>query len=74
MQDVDGQALLSNTIMHIPDLDGLSTEIECTDYCANLEHEFLGENLRDKNTRKCVTLLSMGFIPKAGELRERIYE
>ncbi|HEU4481565.1 MAG TPA: peptide-methionine (R)-S-oxide reductase [Nitrososphaeraceae archaeon] len=69
--DVDGPALMNifpNAIKHVPDPDGIRTEIECANCHAHLGHEFLGEQLTDNNTGECVNSLSIRFIPKDKEL------
>jgi peptide-methionine (R)-S-oxide reductase len=63
-----------NAIKRVPDPDGIRTEIECASCGAHLEHEFLGEDLTDKNTRDCVNSLSIRFIPKSEELPKTIHD
>ena len=63
-----------NAIKRVPDPDGIRTEIECASCGAHLGHEFVGEDLKDKNTRDCVNSLSIRFIPKSEELPKTIHD
>ena len=63
-----------NAIKRVPDPDGIRTEIECASCGAHLGHEFVGEDLTDKNTRDCVNSLSIRFIPKSEELPTTIHD
>ncbi|PWU82343.1 MAG: methionine-R-sulfoxide reductase [Candidatus Nitrosopolaris wilkensis] len=63
-----------NAIKSVPDPDGIRTEIECASCGAHLGHEFIGEDLTDKNTRDCVNSLSIRFIPKSEELPKTIHD
>ena len=63
-----------NAIKRVPDPDGIRTEIECASCGAHLGHEFIGEDLTDKNTRDCVNSLSIRFIPKSEELPKTIHD
>lgn len=63
-----------NAIKRVPDPDGIRTGIECASCGAHLGHEFVGEDLTDKNTRDCVNSLSIRFIPKSEELPKTIHD
>lgn len=57
-----------NALKRLPDPDGVRTEIECSNCGAHLGHEFIGENLTDKNVRECVNSVSIKFIPESQDL------
>lgn len=57
-----------NSLKRTPDADGIRTEIQCANCKSHLGHEFIGENLTEKNTRHCVNSLSVRFIPKGQKL------
>lgn len=54
---------IKGAVIHIPDPDGMRTEIECARCGAHLGHVFTGEGFTDKDTRHCVNSISMNFIP-----------
>lgn len=53
---------IKGAVKHIPDVDGLRTEIVCAHCGAHLGHMFKGEGMTPKDTRHCVNSLSIKFI------------
>lgn len=63
---------IEGAVKHVPDADGMRTEILCSNCGAHLGHVFEGEGFTDKNLRHCVNSVSMDFV--AGDLDEGRYE
>ena len=58
---------IQGAVRHLPDPDGVRTEIVCANCEGHLGHVFIGEGYTDKNIRHCVNSVSIDF--KAAEVK-----
>ncbi|MHB9055126.1 MAG: bifunctional methionine sulfoxide reductase B/A protein [Paludibacteraceae bacterium] len=64
---------IKGAVKHVPDADGIRTEIVCAACGAHLGHVFEGEGFTAKNIRHCVNSISMNFIREKAATTEVAY-